>query len=136
MRNIKGFTLIEVMIVVAIVAILSAIAIPNYSQYIERGRRAEARAGLQQAGLWMERAQTAIGTYPLTAAFPQSLNSVPSGQYTIALVSVGGLAYTLTATPTGSQATDGCGIFTLTETGVRGVTGNTGTWDAAQCWQR
>ena len=52
----RGFTLIEVMIVVAIVAILSAIALPSYTEYIRRGNRAEARAGLLQAAQWMRAA--------------------------------------------------------------------------------
>ncbi len=51
----KGFTLIEVMIVVAIIGILSAIAYPSYTEYIARGHRADARAGLLQAQQWLER---------------------------------------------------------------------------------
>ena len=71
-----GFTLIEVMIVVAIVAILSAVALPSYSEYIRRGHRAEARASLLQAQQYMERAATATGLYP--SDLPASLKAVPS----------------------------------------------------------
>lgn len=136
MNKARGFTLIELMVVVAIVAILSAIAIPAYTEYVQRGRRAEARSALQQAALWMERAQTATGSYPLTAAFPPSLSNVPSNQYMVTLVSAGGLVYTLNAIPQNAQIGDGCGTFTLTSVGGKGVTGNTGSWDAVQCWQR
>ena len=59
----KGFTLIEVMIVVAIIGILSAIAYPSYTEYIARGHRADARAGLLQAQQWLERAAT-VGVKP------------------------------------------------------------------------
>jgi len=52
-RKNQGFTLIELMIVVAFVEILGAIAIPSYSEYIRRGHRAEARAGLLQAAQWL-----------------------------------------------------------------------------------
>src|SRR5256885_9595200 len=84
-RKNQGFTLIELMIVVAVVGILGAIAIPSYSEYIRRGHRAEARAGLLQAAQWLERASTATGTYPLTAAFPSALATVPSNRYDISL---------------------------------------------------
>lgn len=58
----KGFTLIEVMIVVAIVGIVTAVAVPSYGEYIRRGHRADARAGLLQAQQWLERASTATGS--------------------------------------------------------------------------
>lgn len=122
----RGFTLIEVMIVVAIVAILTALAFPSYTEYIRRGHRAEARAALLQASQWMERAATATGTYPLTASFPTTLTTIKSGRYTIAVASppasaASGTAYTLTATPAGGQLGDKCGNYTLTHTGVRGA---------------
>jgi type IV pilus assembly protein PilE len=130
----RGFSLIELMITVAIAAILVAVALPNYTEYVRRSARAEARAGLQQGAQWMERAATASGTYPLTVAFPANLTRVPSGRYTIALASADGTSFTLTATRQGTQAGDRCGDFTLTNTGLRGNTNNTET--VQNCWNR
>jgi len=142
----QGFTLIEVMIVVAIIGILTAIAIPSYSEYIRRGHRADARAGLLQAQQWLERASTATGSYP--TAIPNSLQFRrsdgtldPTKRYTIA---IGGPAttssFTLTATPRAGtpQAGDKCGDYTLTHTGIRGANGKIQT-DAgfdATCWDK
>lgn len=134
----QGFTLIEVMIVVALVGILAAIAMPSYTEYIQRGHRAEARAGLLQAQQWLERAATATGTYPLTAEFPDTLKKVPSDRYEISLESPtddddddAGRTYTLTATPKGAQATDPCGNYTVTQSGERGAKGA-----VTECWNK
>lgn len=137
-RRAAGFTLIEVMIVVAIVAILAAIALPSYQEYVRRGHRAEARAGLQQAATWMERAATAQGTYPVTADFPGGLATVPSGRYSIALASTDGATWTLTASRVAgtAQATDKCGNYTLTNTGLRNITGNASGTTVLDCWDR
>ena len=128
-----GFTLIEVMIVVAIVAVLAAIALPSYQEYVRRGHRAEARAGLMQAAQWYERAATANGIYPATADFPNALTSVPGKRYLISATSSDN-AFTLSAAPQGAQADDKCGTFTLTQGGKRDVTGATDS--AANCWGR
>ena len=137
----RGFTLIEVMIVVVIVGILTAIALPNYSEYIRRGHRAEARAALLQGAQWMERAATATGTYPLTASFPTTLTTMQSGRYTVAVASppasaASGAAFTLTATPAGGQVGDKCGSYTLTHSGVRGAASAASGALVTECWNK
>jgi len=140
-RKQRGFTLIELMIVVAVVAILSAIAYPSYTEYVRRGHRAEARAGLLQAQQWMERAATATGIYPLTAAFPATLKKVPSDRYDISIESpiagtTDGSTFSLSATPQGAQTGDKCGTYTLTNTGLRGAAGKKSgdTGYNVDCW--
>lgn len=131
-----GFTLIELMIVVVVIAILSAIAYPSYTEYVRRGHRAEARAGLLEAAQWLERAATAQGTYPLTAQFPVGLTRVPGRRYVIELNSTDGATFTLTATPQGAQVGDRCGAYTLTNTGLRGANNTTSGAIVTDCWGR
>lgn len=118
-----GYMLIEVMIVVVLLGILTAIALPSYQEYMRRGRRAEARAGLLQAAQWLERVATAQGQYlSKLNDFPESLKTVPSNSYDISLASSNASAYTLQADPKNAQANDRCGGFTLTQSGERGLT--------------
>jgi type IV pilus assembly protein PilE len=125
-RQHRGFTLIELMIVVAIVGILSAVAFPSYTEYIRRGHRADARAGLLQAQQWLERAATATGNYP-TGALSTTLSWAGDStkRYTIAITNNTNTAFTLTATPRGAQIGDKCGTYTLNHTGLRGANGKT-----------
>ena len=134
----QGFTLIEVMVVVAIVGILSAIAYPSYTEYIARGHRAEARANLLQAAQWMERAATANGTYPTASSAASAIaaleEQVKMDRYGIKVDSANGSSYTLTATPKGAQLKDKCGSYTLTQSGKRDVA--SATLSVAECWNK
>ncbi|MEJ8856621.1 type IV pilin protein [Variovorax robiniae] len=139
----RGFTLIEAMIVVAVIGILSAIALPSYREYIRRANRAEARAGLLQAAHWLERVATARGTYLTTeeaaTKFPTALQEVPSRSYTISLANTDtqGAGYTLAATPQNGQVGDKCGEFTLTHDGKRGLSSASASAElVADCWSR
>ena len=142
----QGFTLIELMIVVAIVGILSAIAYPSYAEYIRKGHRADARAGLLQAQQWLERASTATGVYPVSGSAPDY--ALPSTltwagdttkRYTIGFQGAPTTAtFTLVATRKagGPQATDRCGDFTLTNTGIRNIVNYAAGTTATECWNK
>lgn len=137
----KGFTLIELMIVVAVIGILGAIVYPSYTEYVMRGHRADARAGLLQAQLWMERAATASGVYPTQLPAALTWTNDTDKRYTIGFSNVNSdTAFTLTATPkqNSPQIKDKCGTLTLAHTGQRDIkdkpSGSTMT--AADCWNR
>lgn len=148
-----GFTLIELMIVVVIIALLAAIAYPSYSDFVTRSQRADAKAALSQAAQTLERCFTRFGTYnPAdandedgdgnTAEIAPSCVPPPNSEedfYDIT-ASYGGAAtgtatvFTVTATrdPNEAQSDDSaCGNYSLNQAGTRGVTGPKGV---DECW--
>lgn len=151
-----GFTLVELMIVVAIIAILASVAYPSYIEYVARGQRAKLKTQMVSAQQWMERFysenyrydQTAAGVANTFAAQPFS-QSPPPGEgtvtYNLAMAPVtgdtAGQTYIITATRAGAMASDHCGDPSVTNTGVKDVinfdTGRhaTAVVAIADCWR-
>jgi type IV pilus assembly protein PilE len=129
----KGFTLIEMLIALACVALLASFAWPSYQNLILRSQRAQARASLLQAAHWLERAASANGNYTLTADVPASVLQIDGQRYKLSVTSTA-QSYILSATPVGTQTADACGTLTVNHLGVRSVQGASQT--AAQCWSR
>ncbi|QID19733.1 type IV pilin protein [Nitrogeniibacter mangrovi] len=129
-RASRGFTLIEVMIVVAILGIIAAIAYPNYTQYVQRSRRNECEGQMTSMAAALERRYSTSGAYN-SAAAPAFTCPADGGTATYNLAAaLAADTFTITATPQGPQTGDKCGNLTLTQTGAKGATGGT----IAECW--
>ncbi|WP_395788428.1 type IV pilin protein [Aquimonas sp.] len=122
----SGFTLIEVMIVVLVVAILAAIALPAYNEQIRKSRRATAQAAMLEMSQCMERFNTANGTYVGGGARCQQ---AATDRYTYVINVASRVAFTIASEPQGGQVSDSCGALGLNQAGTR--THSSGT----NCWQ-
>jgi type IV pilus assembly protein PilE len=140
-RRHRGFTLIELMIAVAIVGVLGAIALPSYNSYVTRGKRAEARNALMDIAARQQRWYSDNNQYTATIGNGGLEVKDPCAdiagtqtetcKYTITIGGVAGTnqAFSLTATPVGDDPE--CGNLTLNHTGTKG---ETGTGVVQDCW--
>jgi type IV pilus assembly protein PilE len=135
LKTIRGFTLIEVMIVVCIIGILVTISYPSYVSYLLKSRRADAMAALAQDQITLERC------YAQNFAYNQTCSSLPTfpqasaqGYYRITLTNLGPTTYTLTATAVGGQTEDTtCATFTVDQANVKAAVDSSGTAQTI-CW--
>jgi type IV pilus assembly protein PilE len=139
--NFKGFSLIELLIAMAIMGVLVAIAMPVYTNSVIRSNRAEAKNELMQVAAEQERFFSSNNTYSDDATPLRTPNvadrdrTTTNAWYLISVAACAGGAITncfiATATPQGTQLADVCTTLTITSTGVRGATGST----VDDCWQ-
>lgn len=127
----RGFTLVELAVIMAVVAILAAVAIPNYSEYVMRSHRSAVQSFIsdvasRQSQFFLDRRNYAGTVAALNMAAPPA---DVTARYTVAIAVVAGPpgGFQVSATPIGTQATDRCGALTIDQAGTRTAVG-------PRCW--
>lgn len=154
-KHTAGFSLIEIMVVVAILGIISVIAVPSYTEYVRKGKRADAKVELLKISQLQE------SYFAENLSYAQNFSSTRAnggldlgttveseqGEYVITMTAAdsgnGGCngtpadscaSYVLTATPQGGQSNDHCKEFTITNTGAKDVPSAATGYDVKKCW--
>ena len=142
--KLRGFSLIELMITVAIVALLAAIALPSYTNYVRKAKRMDAKIALLDMASRQERFFSTNNTYTNVAAnlgysaLPASVPGSGTTTYEISVSSASTVAYILLATPKTDQLKDSCGSYSINQLGVQANTfsgASLSTTLSADCWR-
>ena len=137
----RGFTLVELMIAIAVVGILATVAYPSYVNQVRQSRRTDAKVALLDLAARQERFFSVNNVYATrpgqlgyaAAAFPVDVLSGSSAYYKLGtLVGAGAVSFTASAVPVGPQAADACGSYAINHLGVQANTSN--SLPAARCW--
>jgi prepilin-type N-terminal cleavage/methylation domain-containing protein len=124
-KRMHGFTLVELMVVVAIVAILAGVALPSYQDSVRKSRRGQAKADLVELAQGLERFRSVNNTYAgYVPPFAISPRAGGTAQYNLNVTGVGATAFLITAAPIGAQTDDTCGALTV----------KTSAGPIATCW--
>lgn len=124
-----GFTLVELIIVVAIISILASIAIPAYNGYVETSKRSDAQASLMALAIAQEKYRATNPSYTTVIGDLNGVSSASeSGYYTLAVIAASGATFTATATPDGWTDSNGnCSPMSINQDGPTGT---------LSCWGR
>ena len=131
-RTVRGFTLIEILIVIAIIGIIITIGYPSLTEYVNKGRRAEV------AGLLSEQAQILERFYSRNTTYSNAVGLSAGNEYYTIIPTLTAQNFLLTATRRADKAmaSDKCGDFTITNTGVRGIPNAAAGLTTKDCWGR
>jgi type IV pilus assembly protein PilE len=132
----RGFTLIEMLVAMAVLALLAAIALPAYNENVARGRRSDMQTKLMEDAQYLQRYYSANATYATASSLPASqAPSFGAANYTITIATQSASDFKLLAarTPGGAMANDRCGDFTYDSLGARGLSGT--PLQVPDCWR-
>ncbi len=138
MNRVRGFTLIELMVVVAIIGVTAAVAIPSYTSYILKSHRSAAINGVLDLASRQARYYTTNNTYSTSMTVlgyptdPMPIGSSQDPSYNLSVASANATAFSVQAVPVDKQTRDACGTYTYSDMGVKGISAGT----VKECWKQ